>query len=119
MSLPSEISLSIVGQEPQEYSPEERTVLLRLAHDSIAQSLAGRGSERCEPSSHLSELRGVFTTLYLRGRLRGCVGYPLPVVPLHRAVFETARAAAFEDPRFLAVTAEEAPELGASLSVLS
>jgi len=67
----------------------------------------------------LSEPRGVFTTLYLNGNLRGCVGYAQPVAPLHRAVSETARAAAFEDSRFLPVSVEEAPRLRVSLSVLS
>ena len=51
--------------------------------------------------------------------LRGCVGYVAPVAPLYRAVAETARAAAFEDSRFLPVTQEEAPRLEVSLSVLS
>jgi AmmeMemoRadiSam system protein A len=119
MSLPSESSLSTAAQEPQEFSPKERALLLRLAHESITRALAGREAEQFSPSLHLSELRGVFTTLYLRGKLRGCVGYPLAVVPLHRGVFETARAAAFEDPRFIPVTAEEAPEVGISISVLS
>ena len=70
-------------------------------------------------SAHLREPRGVFTTLYLQGELRGCVGYAMPIAPLFRAVFETARAAAFEDSRFLPVTEEEAPRLEVSLSVLS
>ena len=43
----------------------------------------------------------------------------MPVAPLYRAVAETARAAAFEDSRFLPVTKEEAPQLEISLSVLS
>ena len=43
----------------------------------------------------------------------------MPIVPLYRAVAETARAAAFEDSRFLPVTKEEALELEVSLSVLS
>jgi len=87
----------------------------------------------------LSEPRGVFTTLYLTGdlagglgpeahrelhrearrELRGCVGYVTAIAPLYRAVAETARAAAFEDSRFLPVTKEEAPQLEISLSVLS
>jgi AmmeMemoRadiSam system protein A len=71
------------------------------------------------PSPHLSEPRGVFTTLYLKNALRGCVGYPVPNVPLYRAVMETACAAAFEDPRFSPVTLAEASELKISLSVLS
>src|SRR5262249_54900243 len=70
-------------------------------------------------TEHLSQPRGVFTTLYLHRKLRGCVGYPLAVVPLHRAVIETARQAAFEDPRFLPLTQEEIPGLTISLSVLS
>jgi len=47
------------------------------------------------------------------------VGYATPVAPLYRAVAETARAAAFEDSRFLSVTKAEAPRLEVSLSVLS
>ena len=35
----------------------------------------------------------------------------LPVASLYRTVAETARAAAFEDTRFLPVTPDEAPEL--------
>jgi len=67
----------------------------------------------------LMEPRGVFTTLYIGEQLRGCVGYPAPIRPLHRAVAETARAAAFEDSRFWPVSAEEVRELRISLSVLS
>jgi AmmeMemoRadiSam system protein A len=55
----------------------------------------------------------------VRRELRGCVGYVAAVAPLYRAVAETARAAAFEDSRFLPVTKEEAPRLEVSLSVLS
>jgi AmmeMemoRadiSam system protein A len=52
-------------------------------------------------------------------QLRGCVGYAVPIAPLYRAVAETARAAAFEDSRFLPVTKEEGLRLEVSLSVLS
>jgi len=55
----------------------------------------------------------------MHGQLRGCVGYVLASLPLYRAVFETARAAAFEDTRFYAVALEEAPHLEVELSVLS
>ena len=71
------------------------------------------------PGSHLEEPRGVFTTLYLHGKLRGCVGYVVPVLPLHRAVFETARAAASRDSRFTPVTPDEVGDLQVSLSILS
>jgi AmmeMemoRadiSam system protein A len=103
----------------REFSPEERRLLLQLAHRSILSAFAGQGPDETSFSPHLSEPRGVFTTLYCRGSLRGCVGYPSPSAPLYRAVAETARAAAFEDSRFWPVTEAEAPGLEISLSVLS
>jgi AmmeMemoRadiSam system protein A len=103
-----------------EFSLEQRRILLRIAHEAILCCVERRPIPAAQlTSSALSEPRGVFTTLYLRGALRGCVGYAAPVAPLHRAVAETARAAAFEDSRFLPVTREEALELEVSLSVLS
>ena len=117
MSPPFEASLASIAK--QEYIPEERKFLLEIAHDAISSLLGGRELSIFTPSPHLSEPRGAFTTLYLNGNLRGCVGYPAPLIPLYRAVIETARAAAIDDPRFLPVTIEEAPKLRVSLSVLS
>jgi AmmeMemoRadiSam system protein A len=102
-----------------EFSPEDRQTLLEIAHQSILSSFTSRALPDAPPSPILSELRGVFTTLLLRGNLRGCVGYALPVAPLYLAVAETARAAAFEDTRFHPVAQHEAPDLEVSLSVLS
>jgi AmmeMemoRadiSam system protein A len=123
MPLPSEISHSTHPFAHPEYSPEERELLLRLAHDAILSAIEERELEASvwsdRLSEHLSEPRGAFTTLYAEGRLRGCVGYPTALLPLHRTVMETARAAAFDDPRFAHVTMIEAPELRVSISVLS
>ncbi len=118
-----------------EFSLDQRRTLLGIAHHAILSALEGQPSEDPPPSSSaLWEPRGVFTTLYLRGdlphalpgepgeqrrELRGCVGYAMPIAPLYRAVADTARAAAFDDSRFLPVTIVEAPRLEVSLSVLS
>ena len=102
-----------------EFSVDDRQTLLRIAHESLFSALTDRALPQTPSSPRLSEFRGVFTTLYLHGILRGCVGYALPVAPLYLAVAETARAAAFEDSRFSPVTRAEAPELKVSLSVLS
>jgi AmmeMemoRadiSam system protein A len=107
-----------------EFSLEQRRTLLCIAHQAILSVLEGQPFSDAPPfPAGLLDPRGVFTTLYLTGdlhrELRGCVGYALPIVPLFRAVAETARAAAFEDSRFLPVTKEEALELEVSLSVLS
>ena len=102
-----------------EYSPEERALLLQLAHRAIASSFSGIRLDLTPPSQHLAEMRGVFTTLHLNGKLRGCIGYVVPTQSLYRSVAETAQAAAFDDPRFLPVTDEEVAGLQIEISVLS
>ena len=129
---PENLTAREVAGEPAtpapEFSLEQRRTLLRIAHEAILSVLERRPFPEAPPlPPGLSDPRGVFTTLYLRGdlpsdlhrQLRGCVGYAVPVAPLYRAVAETARAAAFEDSRFLPVTKEEALKLEVSLSVLS
>ena len=119
MSKSSPHSVTPQNSSPTEYSFEERRVLLAIAHQSILNAFHHQADSDANFSPHLSELRGAFTTLYLRGDLRGCVGYAMPVLPLHRAVAETAKAAAFEDTRFMPVSEVEAKELQICLSVLS
>lgn len=118
MSLQPENSQLAQAVSP-EYSPEERTTLLRIAHQAIESALDHRELPNEVSSPHLQEPRGVFTTIYVHGQLRGCVGYPLPIAPLARAVAETARSAAFDDSRFWPLSSAELPALAVSLSVLS
>lgn len=119
MSLLRPSSISACGEMTQEFSSDERATLLRLAHQSILFALEEREISPIPPTPHLAEPRGVFTSLYRGGELRGCVGYVLPSHSLYRAVAETARAAAFEDTRFYPVTLAEAAHLEVELSILS
>jgi AmmeMemoRadiSam system protein A len=119
MSPPSDISRSAASRNLPEFSPEERHILLSLAHRSIETALAKERIDTTPPSEHLAEPRGAFTTLHLFGNLRGCIGYVLPAGSVYQTVAETARAAAFDDPRFRPVTLEEAPQLRIEISVLS
>lgn len=121
MSLPRPNPLAVEARDctPGEFSPDERALLLRLAHDSILSALEEREIPLDPPTDHLAEPRGAFTTLHLGDQLRGCVGYVLPVSPVYRAVADTARAAAFEDTRFHPVTLPEASHLEIELSILS
>jgi AmmeMemoRadiSam system protein A len=102
-----------------EFSAAERLLLLGVAHDAILSALKRREISFDPPNAHLAQPRGAFTSIYLRGDLRGCVGYVLPVGSVYRAVAETARAAAFEDARFPPVTREEASYLKVQLSILT
>ena len=108
-----------LAPETAEYSPEERLILLRLAHQSIESALQDLQLDLTAPTERLAEPRGAFTTLHLHGKLRGCIGYVLSNQPLYQTVAETARSAAFDDPRFEPVTLAEAPELKIEISVLS
>jgi AmmeMemoRadiSam system protein A len=119
MSPQSEPARPEVLSEPAEYSPAERTVLLRLAHQSIEAALEERHLDLSPPSQHLAEYRGAFTTLRHHGRLRGCIGYVFPTQSLYQTVAETARAAAFDDPRFEPVSLAEALTVTIEISVLS
>jgi uncharacterized protein len=119
MSQPRPSPVDVEQSSRGEFSQDERVLLLQLAHDSILSTLENREIPLEPPTNHLEEPRGVFTSLYLNGALRGCVGYVLPIGSVYRAVVETARAAAFEDARFPPVKIDEAPHLQVELSVLS
>lgn len=116
---PSPADLESGNSAIAEYSPEERNLLLRLAHDSILSALERREISLDPPSSHLAEHRGAFSSLYLHGELRGCVGYIFGTRSLYRTVAEVSRAAALEDTRFYPVTIDEARHLEIELSILS
>jgi len=100
--------------------PRERLYLLQLARDTIAAALSGRKAEpRVPPFEGLREPRGAFVTLHRHGQLRGCIGTFEARAPLYEVVREMALAAAFNDPRFPPLSAEELPEVEIEISVLS
>ena len=62
---------------------------------------------------------GAFVTLRTkRGDLRGCIGSIRAVEPLYRAVVSSSISAAFHDPRFFPVRADEMPRLELEISVM-
>jgi uncharacterized protein len=68
-----------------------------------------------------AERRGVFVTLkrHPDGALRGCIGYPLPVLPLRSAIAGAAVSAAVEDFRFRPVQALDLSRITLELSILT
>ena len=67
----------------------------------------------------LDEKLGVFVTLNKNNDLRGCIGYAEPIEPAINATIEVAIAAAFNDPRFSAVTKDEFQILDFEVTVLT
>lgn len=99
-------------------SNEDGKKLVRLARETI-EGYFSDSSPSTEAVEHLNTEQGVFVTLHKRGNLRGCIGQPTPVMPLYKAVMESAKNAAFEDPRFPPLQREELGELHVEVSVLT
>jgi len=76
---------------------------------------------------HLMEKMGVFVTIervyFVKGQrrkeLRGCIGYPEPILPLAEATIDSALNAAFNDPRFNPLKEGELNKVIFELSVLT
>jgi AmmeMemoRadiSam system protein A len=97
-----------------------RRPLLVLARRAIVDAvLFQKCIEGIPPDEVFAEKRGVFVTLTLRGRLRGCIGTVEAFEPLGESIARCAAGAALHDPRFTPVRADELHELRIELSLLS
>ncbi len=99
-------------------SEQDKKRLLRLARETV--EAVARGLNPPVPES-LSDYEpfGVFVTIKRKtGELRGCIG-TFRQAPLEVMVQESALSAAFQDPRFPPVTAEELDDLTYEISILS
>ncbi len=92
--------------------------LLGIARASIGSSLSGKKQELPD-SPWLKQCGATFVTLTKDGQLRGCIGSLEPARPLGADVAENALGAAFRDPRFPALSAEEWPRCGVEVSLLT
>ena len=98
---------------------QEGRELLRLARHALESHF---GVAREAPSTEVrtpNGVGGVFATLKRDGELRGCIGYVVPNIDLHKTTERAVVAAATSDPRFAAVEAEELSRIGISISVLA
>lgn len=71
------------------------------------------------PTAKLKEQLGAFVTLKLGGNLRGCIGTVQGGGELFRTVWDRAQSAAFDDPRFPALTEGEFEAIDYEISILS
>jgi len=110
-------------------SVAERGSLLRLARLAIGERLFSDGRldaalREIQLSPSLERRAALFVTLRTRSAtgaapiLRGCIGVLEATLPLYEAVVHTAPRAAFEDPRFPPLAADELGPVLLELSVL-
>ena len=97
---------------------EHGTLAVRFAR-SVIEDEIGNMSEVIELPDTFSERKGAFVTLktFPEGELRGCIGIPLPILPLSEALEEAARAAC-HDPRFMDLEGSESKGLTVEVTVL-
>ncbi len=101
-------------------SEDERRSLLQLARNSVVEAVSNRRLPEQIPQGGIFQRRsGVFVTLHVAGRLRGCIGVVEPSEPLGEAVMRCATGAALDDPRFAPMCQEELGRLQVEISLLS
>lgn len=99
---------------------EEGKAAVRLARDAVTayvEKMARIKPEGLPPVFH--EKRGVFVTLHEEGALRGCIGYPEPIMPMGLAIVDSAINAASRDPRFPAVRPAELSRIDIEVTILT
>lgn len=108
-----------------ELTDDEGRYLVQLARQSISTFLDAGKNIPVPPNTPLNLLQkcGVFVTLNtLRGSakaLRGCIGYPQPLLPLAEATITSAINSATRDPRFPPLSKDELPRVVVEVSVLT
>jgi uncharacterized protein len=100
-------------------TPGEGALAVKIARDVIEAAVQDRMPSMPPLPPVFNEKRGVFVTITKNGELRGCIGFPYPMLPLKEALEGAASSAALEDPRFPPVRAHELPDLFIEVTVLT
>jgi len=98
---------------------DEGVMAVRSARAAIEHAVAKKPKTASNLTPVFSEKRGVFVTLTKGGNLRGCIGFPYPVMPLGEAIVHAAGAAALEDPRFPPVAKDELGAISLEVTILT
>jgi uncharacterized protein len=103
------------------FESHQRAQLLNLVRQALNEvTQAGSVRDKVELDRVLMDQNGAcFVTLLSNGSLRGCIGSLTAYRPLNEDVIGNAQAAAFRDPRFAPLQADELDSLDIELSILS
>ncbi|MEM2874634.1 MAG: TIGR00296 family protein [Candidatus Hadarchaeales archaeon] len=101
-------------------SLEEGKILVKVARQAVEGYIRdGTVIRPPRVSERLKRKMGVFVTLTMNGELRGCIGHPLPQLPLIEATIDAAISSATRDPRFPPVSPDELEKIEIEVSVLT
>lgn len=119
---------AIAGIEKQameqafELNDQEKQHLLEISRSALTSFIQAGELPPLDPATLNSVLKkpaGAFVSLYMGGRLRGCIGNFSPTEPLYAVVEGMTLAAATRDKRFAPVEKPELEYIEIEISVLS
>jgi AmmeMemoRadiSam system protein A len=106
----------------QSLNEEQGQILVKLARQTIEERLNKR-SIKVDPDSMVDsafkEKRGTFVTLTINKQLRGCIGNLDSTDPIVDGIERNAVNAAFRDPRFPPLKADELDRVDIEVSILT
>ncbi len=107
--------------EDSKLSDSDGIILVKTARKAVTEFLSNGNKMKMEADleKKFSFNSGVFVTLNKNDGLRGCIGFPMPVKKLSRAIVDGAIAAATEDPRFPPVATKELDSITFEVTVLT
>ncbi|MBI2141941.1 AmmeMemoRadiSam system protein A, partial [Candidatus Woesearchaeota archaeon] len=95
-------------------------LLPNSAREAVSSVLANKPYDASGLEKKFGKKSGVFVQIYKsNGELRGSVGFPEPVHSIAKATVMSAKAAAFEDPRFIPLKQDELKDVKFEVAVLS
>jgi len=98
----------------------EGKAAVKLAREALTNYITKKARTKPENLPDVfNEKRGVFVTLHEEGQLRGCIGYPEPILPLGRAIVDSAINAGANDPRFPQVRESELNRIEIEVTILT
>jgi AmmeMemoRadiSam system protein A len=101
-------------------SEEDRKAILTLARQGVLHAVSHERPLSTFPTSGIfAERRGLFVTLHVAKKLRGCIGVIEVSTNLGETLARCAADAALHDPRFSRMRAEEMDALEIEVSLLS
>jgi len=124
--LPGFQTMQTQHDDHHELSEGQGKTLVKLARKTLMERFHREvnETETLQLDRELSEeafkaCRGTFVTLTKQGRLRGCIGSLSATEPLTENIRHNAVNAAFHDPRFPALAAEELDQIDIEISILT
>jgi len=101
-------------------SLDEGRKAVALARNTIEQFVKNNTTPLTNLTGVFTEKQGTFVTLHTfpEHDLRGCIGIPLPIMPLKEAIIDAAKSAT-RDPRFPPLGEEEVDKIIIEVTILT